>query len=244
MADDQTPLERMIGERKSRFLPGGPPVDCPVLCAYVAGTLTGDERKAVAERITTWWDWYEEYLVLLDADGTDREDDDVTADATRAPESSTGRVPASLWLQVPLPVQSAVAPARTWATRVAGAFCENGRMVVGGGRRGDPSQATIASPEQLIESELTNKKSISLYGDPARWISIKVDGGDVVLRAGASPAELLDAFSIEFRKEGHSVLSVEADAGAVRLTPDHFRVAAESQADELAILDESAPAVA
>lgn len=58
----------MIADMQSRLRGGGPEVHFPVLCAYVAGTLEEGERRVVAGYVATWRAWFEEHLLLLDAD--------------------------------------------------------------------------------------------------------------------------------------------------------------------------------
>lgn len=88
--------------------------------------------------------------------------------------------------------------------------------------------------EDLTE-RITSGDSVTLSG-PEQWLHLQVEDDSVLLRAGTSPANRFAEFRVEFRRGTDVVVSVNAAAGVVRLTAEHFRAAQEQHADQVAII--------
>jgi hypothetical protein len=88
--------------------------------------------------------------------------------------------------------------------------------------------------EEWLDRELRDKGALELAGKD-QWLSLTVEGEAVLVEAGESPARPFEQFRVEFRRGEEAVVSVSAEDGVARLTPEHFAAAQEQGADRVVI---------
>ncbi len=74
------------------------------------------------------------------------------------------------------------------------------------------------------------------YAGGERWLHVTLDGDDVLIRVGNSPAARFKTFFVEFLRGEEVVLAVESMESVARITPDHFATAQQAGADRVELL--------
>lgn len=158
------------------------------------------------------------------------------ASETDAEEGSDVRI----WLNVPLSLERPPGGAAlAGATFIALCLYQRAKLTPALGTRWKPaSDTTRGSIEDQINQVLNNNQGLSFQGDVEHWLSLRLDADDVLLKAGKSPTRILSSYYLEFRRGGHILVTVRAQEGMVRLTPQDFKAALGRNADCMVIVTE------
>jgi hypothetical protein len=89
--------------------------------------------------------------------------------------------------------------------------------------------------EEEAGAEEETKNSIALLGEK-QWVSLRVEGSQLLLFAGESPSGRFERFRVEFRRKGQMVRSMDAENKTVHLTLDDFHDLQNEQVDQMVIL--------
>jgi hypothetical protein len=164
------------------------------------------------------------------------------ASRTRHAEAGPSFPPAAAdaWLSGAFaPVSSNQVPPSlaVWAQNLLSTWMQHLRLRYAGAiERSGPAPA---SAEQMPSSRdlynwIQSGAPVTLGGE-AKWVHVSVDDEGVHVRAGQSPADMFEAFGIEFHRAGAIIVGIASITGVVTLTPADFARAAAGQADTVVI---------
>ena len=97
--------------------------------------------------------------------------------------------------------------------------------------------STEVSPIEDMVQRLGSNEPVILMSED-RWLLLKAEGEDVLVRAGHSMANRFHSFRVEFRYHELNIISIEASEGIARITQHHWERARQAQVDEIVIVRE------